>query len=82
MKKVKLQNLLKKDLSKWTTSDSVFWLEYELKLPKYSPNFLKVPLTGHMMVQMSEVSLRNDLKIRDKNDWVKIIQAIKQLKGD
>lgn len=41
-----------------------------------------MPLTGNMMVQMSEVSLRNDLKIRDKNDWVKIIQAINQLKSD
>ena len=73
---------MSKNLEEWTTSDSVFWLEYGLKLPKYCANFNAVPLTGNMMVRMSEAKLRKDLNIRDRPDWLKIIEAINELKRE
>lgn len=71
---------MKKNLEEWTTSDSVFWVEYGLKMPEYCEKFKSIPLTGYRMVNMPERELRSDLHIRDPKEWLKLINAINELK--
>jgi hypothetical protein len=68
-------------VEEWRTVDVIDWLQYDVRLPEYTMNFMEAGLDGMTLRDgLSNVILKQDMDILQKRHRNKILNCIKTLK--
>jgi len=70
---------LPKDVREWTVTDVGLWLE-SLLLAQYKDVFANHEIDGELLLELTEINLRNEFKVRDNFHVKKILKGISVLK--
>ena len=66
------------EIRNWSVSDALQFLD-TLNLTQYKKKFLELKIDGHILINLTQIDLTNDLKIQNPDDCLLILQSINRM---